>query len=258
MFGSRNNKLLDVQFSMIQRALPSRLSTETPEEQGERRGGRRGQRTQDAEPRQEVRKHQEDLFSSSNPSLPRGLNEHVNRILKSKTKTPRAQLHITVQSLDLANELGSPNSPAPSRPPSLHSNSEDSVPGQNIAEVRTCRPKKHIFFLKTHKTASSTILNILYRYGDSQNLTFALPYNMHSQLFYPNLFASYFVEGEQSRSKKKSHIMCNHLRLNILEVSPVMDVMDVPNVCGIITIYTITTAVLTLPVTFLSGEEGYA
>ena len=44
--GSRNNKLLDVQFSMIQRALPSRLSIETPEEQGERRGGRRGQRTQ--------------------------------------------------------------------------------------------------------------------------------------------------------------------------------------------------------------------
>ena len=135
-----------------------------------------------------------------------------------------------------SNELGSPNSQP--RPPSLNSNSEDSVPGQNIAEVRSCRPKKHIFFLKTHKTASSTILNILYRYGDSQNLTFALPYNMHSQLFYPNLFASYFVEGEQSRSKKKFHIMCNHLRLNLPEVSPVMDNMcrcftlNMQTICG--------------------------
>ncbi|XP_062328849.1 galactose-3-O-sulfotransferase 2 isoform X1 [Osmerus eperlanus] len=229
VFQCRNDKLMDVQFSMIQRALPlhsahTRPSTETPEERGERRGGRRGQRSQDAEPRQEVRKHQEELFSSSNPSLPRGLDELVTRILKSKTNTRRVQLHAIVQSLDLANELGSPNSPAQSRPPSLHSKSQDSFPGfpQNIAEVRTCRPKKHIFFLKTHKTASSTILNILYRYGDSQNLTFALPYNMHSQLFYPNLFASYFVEGEQSRSKKKFHIMCNHLRLNIPEVRKVM------------------------------------
>lgn len=83
----------------------------------------------------------------------------------------------------------------------------------------TCRPKSHIVFLKTHKTASSTILNILYRYGESRKLTFALPLNKHSQLFYPFFFASHFVEGFSSRSVKEFHIMCNHMRFRKSEVS---------------------------------------
>ena len=37
-----------------------------------------------------------------------------------------------------------------------------------------CVPHNHIMFLKTHKTGGSTIVNILFRYGDSRNLTFAL------------------------------------------------------------------------------------
>lgn len=84
----------------------------------------------------------------------------------------------------------------------------------------TCQPKSHIFFLKTHKTASSTILNILYRYGEGRNLTFALPLNKHSQLFYPHFFASHFVEGVSSRSVKEFNIMCNHMRFMKSEVSP--------------------------------------
>lgn len=83
----------------------------------------------------------------------------------------------------------------------------------------TCHPKSNIFFLKTHKTASSTILNILYRYGESRNLTFALPLNKHSQLFYPFFFASHFVEGVSSRSVREFHIMCNHMRFTKSEVS---------------------------------------
>uniref|UniRef100_A0A668AK47 Galactose-3-O-sulfotransferase 2 n=1 Tax=Myripristis murdjan TaxID=586833 RepID=A0A668AK47_9TELE len=86
----------------------------------------------------------------------------------------------------------------------------------------SCKPKSHIVFLKTHKTASSTILNILYRYGDSRNLTFALPLNKHSQLFYPFYFASHFVEGVSSRSGKHFHIMCNHMRFRKSEVAKVM------------------------------------
>ncbi|KAM7413786.1 hypothetical protein PAMA_020922 [Pampus argenteus] len=86
----------------------------------------------------------------------------------------------------------------------------------------TCQPKSHIVFLKTHKTASSTILNILYRYGESRNLTFALPLNKHSQLFYPFSFASHFVEGVSSRSMREFHIMCNHMRFRKSEVSKVM------------------------------------
>ncbi|XP_044211074.1 galactose-3-O-sulfotransferase 2 isoform X1 [Thunnus albacares] len=86
----------------------------------------------------------------------------------------------------------------------------------------TCQPKSHIVFLKTHKTASSTILNILYRYGESRNLTFALPLNKHSQLFYPFPFASHFVEGVSSRSVREFHIMCNHMRFRKAEVAKVM------------------------------------
>lgn len=87
------------------------------------------------------------------------------------------------------------------------------------SEAVTCQPKNHIVFLKTHKTASSTILNILYRYGDSHNLTFALPMNMHSQLFYPTFFAAHFVEGVRTRSVKEFHILCNHMRFSSHEVS---------------------------------------
>ncbi|XP_023838736.1 galactose-3-O-sulfotransferase 2-like [Salvelinus sp. IW2-2015] len=122
--------------------------------------------------------------------------------------------------LPLTNQLKSRNSLAP-----LGTNS---VVAGVISEVKpgiatsTCRPKNHIVFLKTHKTASSTILNILYRYGDSRNLTFALPLNMHSQLFYPFFFASHFVEGVRSRSVKKFHIMCNHMRFRPPEVRKVM------------------------------------
>jgi len=87
------------------------------------------------------------------------------------------------------------------------------------SEAATCQPKKRIVFLKTHKTASSTILNILYRYGDSHNLTFALPLNMHSQLFYPAFFAAHFVEGVRTRSVKEFHILCNHMRFSSQEVS---------------------------------------
>ncbi|KAI7800743.1 galactose-3-O-sulfotransferase 2 [Triplophysa rosa] len=92
-------------------------------------------------------------------------------------------------------------------------------PGPTGAE---CQPKKHIVFLKTHKTASSTILNILYRYGDSHNLTFALPLNMQSQLFYPAFFATHFVEGVRTRGVKEFHILCNHMRFNSQEVRKLM------------------------------------
>ncbi|XP_028428651.1 galactose-3-O-sulfotransferase 2 [Perca flavescens] len=100
-----------------------------------------------------------------------------------------------------------------------------SITGQPASERSRPPPagcQSHILFLKTHKTASSTILNILYRYGESRNLTFALPLNKHSQLFYPFFFASHFVEGVSSRSVREFHIMCNHMRFTKSEVAKVM------------------------------------
>ncbi|XP_034557604.1 galactose-3-O-sulfotransferase 2-like [Notolabrus celidotus] len=96
------------------------------------------------------------------------------------------------------------------------------APSSTLKPGSTCSPKSHILFLKTHKTGSSTILNILYRYGESRNLTFALPVKRQMQLFYPNFFAERFVEGVKSQHVNGFHIMCNHMRFYKSEVAKVM------------------------------------
>ncbi|XP_069771744.1 galactose-3-O-sulfotransferase 2-like [Narcine bancroftii] len=83
-----------------------------------------------------------------------------------------------------------------------------------------CQPRTHVVFLKTHKTASSTVLNILYRFGDSRNLTFALPFLDH--LGYPSLFQAWFVKGFNPTHSKEYNIICNHMRFNLPEVEKVM------------------------------------
>ncbi|KAK0138898.1 Galactose-3-O-sulfotransferase 2 [Merluccius polli] len=85
-----------------------------------------------------------------------------------------------------------------------------------------CQPKNHIVFLKTHKTASSTIVNILYRYGDERNLTFGLPVHKYSQFFYPQRFATTYVEGVHNNMVREYHIICNHLRFNKPELDKLM------------------------------------
>ena len=40
---------------------------------------------------------------------------------------------------------------------------------------RTCQPVKKIIFAKTHKTGSTTVQNILYRFGEENQLMFVLP-----------------------------------------------------------------------------------
>ncbi|XP_073480263.1 galactose-3-O-sulfotransferase 4-like [Aquarana catesbeiana] len=84
----------------------------------------------------------------------------------------------------------------------------------------TCQPKRHIVFLKTHKTAGSTILNLLHRYGDKNGLFFALPINY--QFSYPNLFHSRWVKGINSPNRPKYDILCHHMRFNLPEVRKVM------------------------------------
>ncbi|XP_030044155.1 galactose-3-O-sulfotransferase 4 isoform X2 [Microcaecilia unicolor] len=86
--------------------------------------------------------------------------------------------------------------------------------------AKTCQPKKHIMFLKTHKTASSTILNILHRFGDRHNLTFALPKSY--QFSYPNLFHSRSVKGFSPARMQNYNIICHHMRFNLHEVNKVM------------------------------------
>ncbi|XP_028321349.1 galactose-3-O-sulfotransferase 4-like [Gouania willdenowi] len=89
-------------------------------------------------------------------------------------------------------------------------------------DTYVCKPKSHIVFLKTHKTGSSTIQNLLYRYGDSKKLTFALPRNNGHRFSYPMHFQAQFVEGVKSGSVKEFNILCNHMRFKKSEVAKVM------------------------------------
>ena len=76
---------------------------------------------------------------------------------------------------------------------------------------RACKRKKNIVFLKTHKTGSSTITNILNRYGEARNLNFVLPKIGSNRLDWPWFFKNtsfYHLNGTEP------NILCNHARFN--------------------------------------------
>nr|XP_056719384.1 galactose-3-O-sulfotransferase 4 [Euleptes europaea] len=82
-----------------------------------------------------------------------------------------------------------------------------------------CQPCKHLVFLKTHKTGSSTIVNLLHRFGDSRGLRFALP--ARYQFSYPNPFQARRVKGWHPKGRPFD-ILCHHMRFNLLEVQKVV------------------------------------
>lgn len=84
-------------------------------------------------------------------------------------------------------------------------------------------PITNVMFLKTHKTASSTVLNILFRFAETRNLSVALPAGSRLHLGYPWLFLARYVEGvKQEGAQQRFNVMCNHLRFNLPEVQKVM------------------------------------
>ena len=88
-------------------------------------------------------------------------------------------------------------------------NPQCSVADRLFSVFRTCTPKKNIVFLKTHKTGSSTITNILNRYGESHELTFVLPRLGENRLDWPWFFqhdSFYPLNGSEP------NILCNHAR----------------------------------------------
>ncbi|XP_017282480.1 galactose-3-O-sulfotransferase 4 isoform X3 [Kryptolebias marmoratus] len=95
-----------------------------------------------------------------------------------------------------------------------------SSPDAQGPPLGSCQPHTHIMFLKTHKTASSTVLNMLYRFGDEHNLRFALP--LGYQLGYPLPFNTHRVKGYRGPRAIEFHIMGNHMRFNKPEVEKVM------------------------------------
>ncbi|XP_056677472.1 galactosylceramide sulfotransferase-like [Monodelphis domestica] len=99
-------------------------------------------------------------------------------------------------------------SPAPARcssPPTSPTN----IPNDS------CWPKLDIVFMKTHKTASSTLLNILFRLGQKHHLKFAFP-SGYNDFNYPTFFRRTLVHNYQPGDC--FNIICNHMRFFYSEV----------------------------------------
>ncbi|XP_060029371.1 galactose-3-O-sulfotransferase 4 isoform X2 [Erinaceus europaeus] len=87
----------------------------------------------------------------------------------------------------------------------------------------SCPPRQHLVFLKTHKSGSSSVLNLLHRYGDRHGLRFALP--ARYQFGYPRPFQASRVKGyhpQDEGTPSSFHILCHHMRFNLKEVLRVM------------------------------------
>jgi len=68
-----------------------------------------------------------------------------------------------------------------------------------------------VVFLKTHKTGSSTLTNILNRFGDKNNLVFVVPTEKYNRLGWP----WFFQEDHMIHYNNiKPNILCSHARYN--------------------------------------------
>ena len=64
-------------------------------------------------------------------------------------------------------------------------------------------------FLKTHKTASSSVTSILNRFVDTNNLEMALPHGAEHRFFWPEPFRARTVDLSRLRNGK-ADFLCNH------------------------------------------------
>lgn len=84
----------------------------------------------------------------------------------------------------------------------------------------SCNPHNRIAFLKTHKTGSSTLTNILNRYADLRELKVVLPKQQLYRFGWPGYFHWSNVDLLRLNGEPAS-ILCNHARYN----RPAMDVV---------------------------------
>lgn len=92
-------------------------------------------------------------------------------------------------------------------------------PGGRGPRGQECSPRLNVMFVKTHKTASSTILNILFRFGEKHDLRFALP-DGRNDFFYPSAFQCSQVKDY--RPGQCFNIICNHMRFDRREVAKLL------------------------------------
>ena len=78
-----------------------------------------------------------------------------------------------------------------------------------MPSIRKCSPFQHVLFLKTHKTGSTTIANILFRYGDTRDLTFVL--GEDTLIGWPR---RYQVSFSLPLESPQPNFLCSHARYN--------------------------------------------
>ncbi|XP_077399753.1 galactose-3-O-sulfotransferase 3 isoform X2 [Vanacampus margaritifer] len=104
----------------------------------------------------------------------------------------------------------------------MHYGSHWSWTRGHLCSHQAAGPKaKHtkVAFLKSHKTASSTVQNILFRFAERNGLTVALPkQECGTQFCYPKPFRANFVHPHTL----PAHFIISHMRLDAPEVRCVM------------------------------------
>ena len=84
----------------------------------------------------------------------------------------------------------------------------------NFIFLSRCKPKNNIAFIKTHKTGSTTITNILNRYGDLRDLNVVIPASGHMRFSWPRLFHWSSVDLLRMEGRP-GNILCNHARYGL-------------------------------------------
>lgn len=83
------------------------------------------------------------------------------------------------------------------------------------------KKRENIFFLKAHKCGSSTVQNIILRYGRENHLLFVLPWK-ENYIGHPKIFESSLIAENLRSEDNKYNVLTHHIRYNSTEVKKVM------------------------------------
>ena len=96
-------------------------------------------------------------------------------------------------------------------------------PFDNLSSSQDGRKKRDIYFLKVHKTGSSTLQNMLYRFAMKEDLSIAL-FNRPAGMPYPDKpLAKYLYEDVSSEKFQPYNIMCDHAVFSKTDVNMYMN-----------------------------------
>ncbi|XP_061568366.1 galactose-3-O-sulfotransferase 3 [Cololabis saira] len=102
-----------------------------------------------------------------------------------------------------------------------HFSAADTISDSNLYNMQSTKTRTPpVVFLKTHKTGSSTVQNLLFRMGEQKRATFAFP-SYTFQFSYPDKFKAEFVE-KLPKDSPNFDIICSHMRLDVDELKRMM------------------------------------